>query len=122
MLMLFIHQLMASASIGYADLGADFQKTYSALLLLGNGAICTAMLWATMLSQLIDHNLKKAAVTSVVAAGCSLVGLIHSPFPDGRLYLPGTGLPAPVYAVTAGYLLMGTAYLIMSGLNRKELG
>jgi len=122
MLMLFIHQLMASASIGYADLGADFQKTYSALLLLGNGAICTAMLWATMLSQLIDHNLKKAAVTSVVAAGCSLVGLIHSPFPDGRLYLPGAGLPAPVYAITVGYLLMGTAYLIMSGLNRKELG
>jgi len=40
----------------------------------------------------------------------TLVGLIHSPFPDGRLFLPwAPDVPPLVYAAALGYLLLAVA-------------
>ncbi len=114
--------LMAAAGIQLAALRPDFQETYNAVMVLGNGFVCTAMIWAAMLAFLMDGALKKAAAAALVAAALTMVGLIHSPFADGRLFLPWDGAPHAVYAVTAGYLLMGTTYLIMSSFNKPTKG
>jgi AGZA family xanthine/uracil permease-like MFS transporter len=111
--------LMGAGGIALDSLRPDFQETYKGVMVLGNGFILTAMIWATLMTQLIDHRLKGAAISAGAAALCTMVGLIHSPFPDGRLFLPSTGLPTVVFTITAGYLLMATGYLIMSALNRQ---
>jgi AGZA family xanthine/uracil permease-like MFS transporter len=112
--------MMAAAGITLADLRPDFQETYNAVMVLGNGFICTALLWAAMTVALIDGKLKGAAKLAWGGAALTLVGLIHSPFADGRLYLPSLELPASVYGITAGYLLMGSVYFIMSAFNKHE--
>lgn len=121
--LLFIqfNSLIGSAGLKLENLSADFQSTYQAVMILGNGFILTAMFWATMLAALIDHELKKAAYVAWLCAAATMVGLIHSPFADGRLYLPGAGLPAPAYTVTAGYLLMGVTFFIMSCLQTEKV-
>lgn len=112
--------MIAAAGITLADLRPDFQETYNAVMALGNGFILSAMLWAAMTVALIDGGLRRAAYLAWAAAGLTLIGLIHSPFADGRLFLPEADLPASVYNVTTGYLLMGIVYFIMSAFNRHE--
>ncbi len=87
--------------------------------LLSRGAILTGLLWGSMLAFMIDQDLRRATLFSLLATGLSLVGLIHaeqiglslSPITAGYLVLtgllalayfihsrkdvaPGTGLPA----------------------------
>ena len=112
--------MMAAAGITLSELRPDFQETYNAVMVLGNGFICSAMLWATMIVALIDGKLRGAAKLAWGGAGLTMVGLIHSPFADGRLYLPSMELPPSVYNITAGYLLMGIVYFIMSAFNKHE--
>ncbi len=94
-----------------SDLAGEAAHGYHALVLLGNGFIITSLLWAAMLSKLIDHRLRVAAGYMAVAAGASLVGLIHSPYADGRLFWPWAtpdttpGLMATAYLLVAGVLL-----------------
>jgi len=114
------NSLMGAAGITFSALRPDFQETYNAVMILGNGFICTAMIWAAMLAFLMDGAIRKAAGAAFVAAAFTLVGLIHSPFPDGRLFLPWNGVPTAVFAVTAGYLLMAISYLIMASFNKPR--
>ncbi|MCB0164286.1 MAG: xanthine/uracil/vitamin C permease [Anaerolineae bacterium] len=46
--------------------------------LLSRGAIITSLLWGSILAFLVDRNLPKAMLFSSLAAGLSLVGLIHA--------------------------------------------
>ena len=112
------NSIMGSMGIKSADLTPDLRATYEGVMVLGNGFIVTAMLWATIVTSLIDKNLKKAAWLSVLGAALTVTGFIHSPFPDGRLFLPGPGLPDAAYLVASGYLLTAGLYFIMSQLNR----
>ncbi len=112
-------QIMGPAGLTVSDLTKDFQVTYNSTMLLSNGFICTAIVWGAMTTHLIDQNLKKAASFCVIAAFGTAVGLMHSPFSDGHLFLPSFTLPASVYTITAGYLLMALSYFIMSGFNEK---
>jgi AGZA family xanthine/uracil permease-like MFS transporter len=55
---------------------------------LANGFIITSVLWATVLAMLLDGRLLAAALSLLAAAGCSLVGIIHSPLPEAPIAWP----------------------------------
>jgi AGZA family xanthine/uracil permease-like MFS transporter len=59
-----------------------------ALRCLGNGFILTSLLWATALTALLDGKPRRAAVAMLIAAVCSLFGLIHSPLRGAPLAMP----------------------------------
>jgi len=100
-----------------ADLTGEAAGSYQALVLLGNGFIITSLLWAAALSKIIDHRLRTAAGYMAAAAGASLIGLIHSPHPDGRLFWPHVWPHVwPVSAPDAAPLLMSIAYLLVAGV------
>jgi AGZA family xanthine/uracil permease-like MFS transporter len=46
--------------------------------LLSRGAIITGLLWGSILAFLIDHDLRRATLFSLLASGLALVGLIHA--------------------------------------------
>ena len=56
--------------------------------MLANGFIVTSLLWAAGLASLIDRRLRVASAYFVVAAVCSLFGIIHSPLPGGPIFWP----------------------------------
>jgi AGZA family xanthine/uracil permease-like MFS transporter len=55
---------------------------------LANGFIVTSLLWAAALAALLDGQLVRSAVYWLIAGGCALVGIIHSPFREPLLALP----------------------------------
>ena len=99
--------LIGAARIDVAALAPDVQRNLVVLTMLGNGFIVTAMIWATWLVWIIDRRLIAAAWLSLIAAALTLVGLIHSPFSDGRLFVPDGSTPKLVFALAAGYVLLG---------------
>jgi AGZA family xanthine/uracil permease-like MFS transporter len=87
---------------------ADNQGIYlSSYGLLSRGAIITSLLWGSILAFIIDRDLRKAMLFSLLAFGLSLVGLIHAE----RIGLS----PSPI---TIGYLiltgLLGLFHLVQS--------
>ena len=99
--------LIGGARVDVGSLAPDLQRHLTVLTMLGNGFIVTAMIWATWMVWIIDGRLIAAAWLCVVSAGLTLVGLIHSPYSDARLFIPGAGTPLLVYSLVAGYLLLG---------------
>jgi len=87
-----------------------------AIRILAAGFIVTSLLWAGVLAALIDRKLRGAAGWCLAAAGCTLFGIIHSPFADGRLFLPWSigGLPAE--AAGRGPWELAAAYGILAVL------
>jgi len=70
---------------------------------------------------IIDHRLRQAAAMCVICAAMTSVGLIHSPFSDGRIFLPWQGgLPALVHSLAIGYLLLGGLCGLLSFSNRHQ--
>jgi AGZA family xanthine/uracil permease-like MFS transporter len=83
-------------------------EAYTTLLVLGNGFVMTAVVWAWALVAIIDG---RFATASAVLAGASLgamFGVIHSPLASGGLFWPwaiDSGVPrqiAAAYGVLAG--------------------
>ena len=99
--------VLGAARVDVTALPPDTRSTLTVLTMLGNGFIVTAMIWATWLVWIIDRRMIAAAWLCVIAAGMTLVGLIHSPFADGRLFVPDSTTPRIVFALAAGYVLLG---------------
>lgn len=110
--------VLGAAHVDVAALPADTQHGLTVLTMLGNGFIVTAMIWATWLVWIIDRRLTAAAWLCVVAAAMTLVGLIHSPFTDGRLFVPDATAPRLVFALAAGYVLLGTMCAVLRWSSR----
>jgi len=73
----------------YAQLDAGHGLPEMAtIVVLGNGFIITAMLWATALVALVDRRPGVAGATLCAAAVATLFGVIHSVHPTGALVLP----------------------------------
>jgi AGZA family xanthine/uracil permease-like MFS transporter len=88
-------------SLADASLRGEVQN----LRMLANGFIVTSLLWASGLAALIDHRLRRGAAYFAVAALLTAFGIIHSPLPGGRLFLPwASHLPAEARAATVQYL------------------
>lgn len=104
--------------IDVAALDAHTQRTLQILTMLGNGFIITAMLWASWLIWVIDHKLLRAAGIAALCALLTLCGLIHSPFPDGRIFLPFQGdVPGHVFNLATGYGLLAVLCALLSLSN-----
>jgi AGZA family xanthine/uracil permease-like MFS transporter len=84
--------------------------------ILAAGFIVTSLLWAGMLAALIDRNLRAAAGWCLAAAACTLVGVIHSPYADGRLFLPWALGDVPAEAAGRGPLEIAAAYAILAAI------
>jgi AGZA family xanthine/uracil permease-like MFS transporter len=74
------------------DSGSLF--TVQTLRCLANGFIVTSLLWAAALASLLDGRFMRSALYLLVAAACSLAGVIHSPLADGAIDLPWRVLSA----------------------------
>jgi AGZA family xanthine/uracil permease-like MFS transporter len=86
--------------------------------ILSAGFIVTSLLWATLLAHLVDRKLLAAAVCALVAAVLTLLGVMHSPFPGGRMFLPWGELDLPDTAAgqtpfhfAAGYAVVAVILL-----------
>jgi adenine/guanine/hypoxanthine permease len=114
-----IGNVLGAVHADAAALPEDLRHTLQVSAMLGNGFIVTAMLWSAWLIWVIDRKLEKAALACCAAVMLTLFGLIHSPFADGRLFLPwDNDVPAIVYALTVGYaLLAGLCLLFARGMR-----
>ncbi len=83
-----LNSLMANLGKNSADLTGEMAETFQMVVLIANGFIISSLLWGAGLSLMIDRELKRAAAFWGVGAVLTLFGVIHSPFPDGRLFLP----------------------------------
>jgi len=99
--------LLGAAQIAPDRLPLPQQNSYHALMLLANGFIVSAMLWSTLVIDLIDRRRGRALAICVLAAALTLFGVIHSPYADGRLFVPDRSVPYSTWALAAGYLLLG---------------
>ena len=76
----------------------------------------TSLLWAGLVAALIDHRLLQAAGWCVAAASLAACGVIHSPFRDGRLFLPWSIGELPAEAAGRGPLVLAASYLLLAML------
>jgi len=94
----------------------------AAIVVLGNGFIITAMLWATMLAALIDQQPRRAAKALFVAATFTAFGVIHSVQPQGGVYWPWSlsGHGAMIAAqFVAAYLVLAVLLMALSRVNAR---
>ncbi len=104
--------VLASLGKEASDLSGQMATTYQSVLVLANGFILSALIWAAMLSFVVDGRFKSAAAFATAGALFSLVGLIHSPFDDGRLFWPGNSGSALTNQFTAAYLLLAAGLFL----------
>jgi AGZA family xanthine/uracil permease-like MFS transporter len=100
---------MAAHGIGLEQLTVALQTEIATIRALGNGFIITSLLWASTLAAMIDRNFRTAAICMAIAAGFSMFGIMHSPFPGAAMFfvfnLDAVSQETPLsYAV--GYLLI----------------
>jgi len=105
-----------------AQLTGEAAATYQALLMLGNGFILTAVLWGSAVVFIIER--RPAALAAVFALGgvATLVGLVHSPLPNGAVFWPWSpAAPLAAAAPLAGAygLLTGLALLAATGTRTR---
>src|SRR4029077_7187077 len=110
--------LLAALHLAPAQLPQAQQDTQRALTLLANGFIVTSMLWSTLVIDLIDRRRGRALVICLLAAALTLFGVIHSPYPGGRLFVPDASTPSSTWSVAAGYALLGAVTWAIDRLDR----
>lgn len=101
-----------------------------ALRCLASGFIVTSLLWASSLAEILDGKLVRSAVYLLIAAGCSLFGIIHSPLQPAVIALPQQVLaqmssqPAILcqspYHWAAAYVLSAFVLIVLSLLPGKN--
>lgn len=109
--------LLGGVGKSAADLAGEGRAVWSALLVLGNGFILTALLWGAALVAIIEHRLRAAGAVLATAALATLFGVIHSPLPDGSVFWPWAVASATPATVAAAYGI-GAALLLL--LARPE--
>ncbi len=71
-----------------AALSGELAETVETLKLLASGFIITALLWGAAAAELIDQRFRRSGFYFLAAAALCLFGVIHSPAPQGTLFLP----------------------------------
>jgi AGZA family xanthine/uracil permease-like MFS transporter len=105
-----------------------------ALRCLAAGFIVTSLLWASALAAIMDRQLNRAAAFLAIAAGCSLVGIIHSPLAPAVIGWPwdvyarmSEAMPSPAalsqspYHWAGGYLIAATVLVAIGALSPKAI-
>lgn len=92
------------------------------IVVLGNGFIITAMLWASALVAMVEQRMRLAAAWWLLAAVLTLFGVIHSVHPQGGVYLPGAleGLARTIaWQFSAGYAALALLLGLLSLQKHK---
>ena len=101
----------------YANVDRHGLPELATIVVLGNGFIITAMLWASALVAMIEQHLRQASTWLLVAAGLTLFGVIHSVHPQGGVYLPWAleGLGRMIaWQFAAGYAVLAVLLWLLS--------
>lgn len=93
--------------------------------ILSAGFIISSLLWASLLAHLVDRRLVAAAGCAAIAAMLTLFGVIHSPFPDSRMFLPWNVGDFPATAAGQTPFHLAAAYavvaLLLAGWSRVAI-
>jgi len=117
-----INSILAAAGVKLESLGAEMAETVGTLRLLGSGFIITAVLWGAATAELIDRRFRRSSLYFLAGALLCLFGVIHSPLPQGTLFLPWqAGSPIPFH-FAAAYLALALTVLAASSLARPRAG
>ena len=107
--------LLNSVGKNAADLTGEGRAVWSALLVLGNGFILTALLWGTALVAIIERRLPVAGAVLAIAAVATLFGLIHSPLANGAVFWPWAVASSAPHALAAAYGVAGGLLVLLGG-------
>ncbi|MEW6684291.1 MAG: MFS transporter [Nitrospirota bacterium] len=106
--------LLGNLGLQASALKGEFVATHQAILLLGNGFIVTALVWAGALAFIIDGALRRAAVLMAVGGVAALFGVMHSPFDNGRLFWPWLVETSTPWMLFAAYAAVSCWLLLMA--------
>jgi len=112
--------LLGALRIAPEQLPAAQLAAYRTLAMLANGFIVTSMLWSTLLIDIIDRRRPRILAVCALAACLTLVGVIHSPFADGHLFLPGAALPPATFLLATGYVLLGAVTWVIDRMDPRS--
>jgi AGZA family xanthine/uracil permease-like MFS transporter len=87
--LLSVNQLMPELGKDFSALLPHTQHWIQSVTMLSSGFIVTSLLWATVLTHLIDGRVRPALWVLLLAAVCSWFGIIHSPLPSSPILPPG---------------------------------
>ena len=79
---------MFAAGIRESSLTPALQGELLTIKMLASGFILTSLLWASALAMLIDRRWIVAAAIFATCALATAFGIMHSPLPDGSMFLP----------------------------------
>jgi AGZA family xanthine/uracil permease-like MFS transporter len=117
--LILANQLLAGVGRQAADLTGQGRAAFDTLLVLGNGFVLTALLWATALTLVIERRLGAAAGVLLVAAAATSCGFIHSPLPTGAVFSP-LAPPGPVPPALASAYAAAAALLWALGRAARQ--
>ncbi|MFZ5861770.1 MAG: MFS transporter [Nitrospirota bacterium] len=106
--------LMGNLGVQPSALQGEFAGTYRAMLLLGNGFVVTALVWAGTTAFIIDGRLRRAAALMAAGAIAALFGVMHSPYENGRLFFPWLAETATPWILSAAYATVAGWLLVMA--------
>lgn len=115
-----INSLLSHLGISASALKGEIAITYQTILVLANGFIITSLFWGSTLAMIIDKRLKSAALYMGFSALFTLFGVIHSPFENGRLFLPWAVESSVPFKFFFAYLLVVVLLLLMDCYHRGQ--
>ncbi len=101
----------------------NIKADHKILMLIGHGFILTSLLWGAMMTFIIEKNLKKFTIATIITIIFTLFGLIHSPLPSGSMFLPWDFVSTENKHITisGGYILfLITGLFLMKYNNNKK--
>jgi adenine/guanine/hypoxanthine permease len=120
LLALEMGSLVTAAGGALANLSGEVGDTFRAVKLLGNGFIVTALLWGAAGAELIDGRFRRSAIFFFAAGALCLFGVIHSPLPQGTLFLPWQTSDTTPFTFAVAYLALGLIVLAAPLFSRRE--
>ncbi len=114
LVLIHTHAILGNLGVQADALKGEFAATHQAVLVLGNGFIVTALVWAGTLAFVIDGALRRAAALTAAGAVASLFGVMHSPYENGRLFFPWSTEMAMPWLLAGAYAAVFCWLLLMA--------
>ena len=104
---------------GLLDAADDVFSPARVVVVLGNGFILSGMLWGGFMAEFANRRFPRACAFLLACGALSLFGVVHSPFADGRMFLPwnlaGANLLATLHVAAAYFGAAAAVALLARG-------